>query len=95
MKLGIDDALFQAGATPGCAVMIGPGKGQIFDWEPTLSSAAELMTAPRGSDPRLDERQRATRSQRKATYHERMDAKARARQELADEGEAGFFHDDD
>ncbi len=95
MKLGIDDALFDSGATPGCAVMIGAGKGQIFDWEPTLSSAAELMTAPRGSDPRLDERQRATRAQRKATYHERMDAKARARQELADEGEAGFFQDDD
>tara|TARA_B110000908_G_C10169908_1_gene410298 strand:- start:553 stop:1209 length:657 start_codon:yes stop_codon:yes gene_type:complete len=95
MKLGIDDALFDSGATPGCAVMIGAGKGQIFDWEPTLSSAAELMTAPRGSDPRLDERQRATRAQRKATYHERMDAKARARQQLADEGEAGFFQDDD
>jgi len=95
MKLGIDDALFEAGATPGCAVMIGPGKGQIFDWEPTLSSAAELMTAPRGTDPRLDERSRATRSQRKASYHERMDAKARARQELTDEGVAGFFLDDD
>jgi len=95
MKLGIDDALFDSGATPGCPVMIGAGKGQVFDWEPTLSSAAELMTAPRGTDPRLDERQRATRSQRKASYHERMDAKARARQELQDEKEAGFFDDDD
>jgi GTP-binding protein len=95
MKLGIDDALFAAGATPGCAVIIGEGRGQVFDWEPTLSSAAELMTAPRGTDPRLDERSRATRAQRKATYHERMDAKAQARQDLSDEGEAGFFRDDD
>ncbi|MDA7814922.1 GTPase ObgE [Pontimonas sp.] len=95
MKIGIDDALFNAGATPGCAVMIGPGHGQVFDWEPTLSSAAELMTAPRGSDPRLDERSRPTRMQRKQSYHERMDAKSRAREELLEEKEAGMYSDDD
>ncbi|KRO39487.1 MAG: GTPase ObgE [Microbacteriaceae bacterium] len=95
MKIGIDDALFAAGATPGCAVVIGLGHGQVFDWEPTLSSAAELMTAPRGSDPRLDERSRPTRLQRKATYHERMDAKSRAREELTEEREAGMYSDDD
>jgi len=95
MKIGIDEELFKAGATPGAAVMIGPGKGQVFDWEPTLSSAAELMAAPRGTDPRLEENTRATRAQRKLGYHERMDAKARARAELEEEKKAGFFPDDD
>jgi len=95
MKIGIDEELFNAGATPGATVMIGPGKGQVFDWEPTLSSAAELMAAPRGTDPRLEEHTRATRAQRKKTYHERMDAKARAREELEEEKKAGFFSDDD
>jgi GTP-binding protein len=95
MKIGIDEALFTAGATPGAAVMIGPGKGQVFDWEPTLSSAAELMAAPRGTDPRLEENTRATRAQRKLSYHDRMDAKARARAELEEEKKAGYFSDDD
>ena len=94
MKIGIDEALFQAGATPGAPVMIGAGKGQVFDWEPTLSSAAELMTAPRGSDPRLEENTRATRAQRKQSYHERMDAKAQARAELEEEKQAGMYSDE-
>ena len=68
---------------------------EMFDWEPTLSSAAELMAAPRGTDPRLEENTRATRAQRKLSYHERMDAKARARAELEEEKKAGFFSDDD
>jgi len=54
-----------------------------------------LMTAPRGSDPRLDERSRPTRMQRKQSYHERMDAKSRAREELLEEKEAGMYSDDD
>jgi GTP-binding protein len=95
MKIGIDEALFKAGATPGAPVIIGSGQGQVFDWEPTLSSAAELMAAPRGTDPRLLEEGRPTRAKRKATYHERMDAKARARAELDDERQAGMFSDDD
>lgn len=95
MKIGIDEALFTAGAIPGATVMIGPGKGQVFDWEPTLSSAAELMAAPRGTDPRLEENTRATRAQRKLSYHDRMDAKALARAELEEEKKAGFFSDDD
>ena len=54
----------------------------MFDWQPTLSSAAELMTAPRGMDPRLDMNTRRTTSQRRERYHERMDAKADARAEF-------------
>lgn len=95
MKIGIDEALFTAGGTPGAPVMIGPGKGQIFDWEPTLSSAAELMAAPRGTDPRLLEEGRPTRAKRKQSYHDRMDAKAQARAELDEERKAGVYADDD
>jgi sugar-specific transcriptional regulator TrmB len=43
------------------------------------------MTAPRGTDPRLDLSPRRTTSQRRERYHERMDAKAEARAELEQE----------
>jgi GTP-binding protein len=81
-KLGVEDGLVRAGAEPGSTVVIGEGDGVVFDWQPTLSSAAELMTAPRGMDPRLDMNTRRTTSQRRERYHERMDAKAEARAEF-------------
>lgn len=81
-KLGVEDELYRSGATPGSTVVIGEGDGIVFDWHPALSSAAELMTAPRGTDPRLDVNGRRTSSQRREQYHERMDAKAEARAEL-------------
>jgi GTP-binding protein len=80
-KLGVEDELFRVGAVAGSTVVIGPGDGIVFDWHPSLSSAAELMTAPRGTDPRLDLNPRRTTSQRRER-HERMDAKAEARAEL-------------
>ncbi|MDJ1372157.1 GTPase ObgE [Gulosibacter molinativorax] len=89
-KLGIEEALVKAGAQAGSMVVVGEGDGQIFDWEPTLSSAAEVMTA-HGTDPRLDESTRATRKERKEAYHEWMDAKAAARAELETEREAGIW----
>ena len=70
-------------------VLIGPGDGVVFDWEPTLTSAAELLTAPRGTDPRLDALNRPTTVQRRQGYKERMDAKAEARAELERERDAG------
>jgi GTP-binding protein len=93
-KLGVEDELFKAGAVPGSTVMIGAGAGVVFDWEPTLTSAAELITAPRGTDARLDESRRPTRGQRREEYFERMDAKAAARAELAAEREAGIWNED-
>ncbi len=81
-KIGIEDKLFTAGASAGATVVIGPGRGVVFDWEPTLTSAAELMTAPRGTDPRLDALNRPSTSQRRQSYYERMDAKSAARAEL-------------
>jgi len=66
----------------------------VFDWEPTLTSAAELITSPRGTDSRFDDNRRATRGQRREEYFERMDAKAAARAELAAEREAGLWRED-
>ena len=84
-RLGVEDELYRSGAQPGSTVVIGAGDGVVFDWQPSLSSAAELMTAPRGTDPRLDQGGRRTTSQRRERYHERMDAKAAARAELETE----------
>jgi GTP-binding protein len=93
-KLGVEDELFKHGAVPGSAVMIGAGDGVVFDWEPTLTSAAELITAPRGTDARLDESRRPTRGQRRAEYYERMDAKAAARAADAAERAGGYWDED-
>jgi GTP-binding protein len=94
-KLGVEDQLFKAGAVAGSTVVIGPGQGVVFDWEPTLTSTAELITTPRGADARLDDNFRPTRNQRRENYFERMDAKAEARAELAREREAGLWNVDE
>lgn len=93
-RLGVEDELVRAGAIAGSTVVIGPGAGVVFDWEPTLTSTAELITSPRGSDIRLDDNRRATRAERRGEYHDRMDAKAEARAELQREREAGLWSDD-
>jgi GTP-binding protein len=93
-KLGVEDELVKAGAVAGSTVVIGAGNGVVFDWEPTLTSTAELVTSPRGTDARLDGNNRPTRGQRREEYHERMDAKSEARAELVREREAGLWHDD-
>ncbi|GAA1061383.1 GTPase ObgE [Agromyces bracchium] len=94
-RLGVEDELVRAGAVAGSTVVIGPGAGVVFDWEPTLTSTAELISSPRGTDDRLDENRRATRAERRAGYHDRMDAKAEARAELEREREAGIWVDED
>jgi GTP-binding protein len=92
-KLGVEDELVKAGARAGSTVVIGGTGGVVFDWEPTLTSTAELMTAPRGTDPRIDGSKRATRNERREHYFDRMDAKAEARAELEREREAGLWHE--
>ncbi|MGN6125179.1 MAG: GTPase ObgE [Humibacter sp.] len=94
-KLGVEDELVKAGAVAGSTVVIGADNGVVFDWEPTLTSTAELVASPRGTDSRLDANGRATRGQRRIEYHERMDAKAEARAELLRERDAGLWRDDD
>ena len=93
-KLGLEEALVKQGAQAGSTVVIGPGEGMIFDWEPTLSSAAEVMTA-RGTDIRFEERTRRTTKERREDYYRWMDAKAAAREELDKEREAGYWSGDD
>jgi GTP-binding protein len=94
-KLGIEEQLFKVGAVAGSTVVIGGDNGTIFDWEPTLTSTAELITSARGTDSRLDLNPRPTRNERRADYFERMDAKAEARAELERERVAGLWADDD
>jgi GTP-binding protein len=91
-KGGVEDALFKAGAVGGSTVIIGPVE---FDWEPTLTSPAELIAAPRGTDPRLLQNDRPTSKTRRQEYLDRMDAKAEARAELEREREAGLWQDDE
>lgn len=91
-KAGVENQLFKAGAIAGSTVVIGT---IVFDWEPTLTSAAELATAPRGTDPRLDDNLRPTHGRRRESYLERMDAKTAAREELMRERNAGMWRDDE
>ncbi|GAA2172872.1 GTPase ObgE [Agrococcus versicolor] len=92
-RLGIEDALVKAGAVPGAMVVIGAGDGMVFDWEPTMTSMAEL--GDRGTDLRLYGEGRQTTNERRMNYHERMNAKQAARDELARERKAGLWVDDD
>jgi GTP-binding protein len=53
-RLGVEEELIAAGATPGCAVMIGPeDNAVVFDWFPSVGAANQ---GPRGSDSRLETR---------------------------------------
>ena len=90
-KIGVEDALLKAGAVAGSTVIIGPGAGIVFDWEPTIGSTAELLVAPRGIDPRLEMRERRTTKQRREEYKALMDGKEEARQELQAEKRAGLW----
>lgn len=94
-KIGIEDQLFALGATAGSTVVIGGEDGYVFDWDPTLTTAAEVMVSPRGTDPRIDPRRRPSRVERRQEYYERMDAKAAARDQLHAEREAGLWRDSD
>ena len=79
--------------SPGSTVLIGPeDNAVVFDWEPTMSAGAELLGGPRGSDVRLEaEGGRKTRDERRAHFHARKDAQTAARDELAQERQAGHW----
>jgi GTP-binding protein len=95
-RLGVEGALVAAGAVAGDEVRIGPDHDAVvFDWEPTLVTGAERLGGPRGTDPRLDDRHRPTRDDRRRAHHERMDAKAAARAQLATERDLGVWTDPD
>ncbi|MGB3414000.1 MAG: GTPase ObgE, partial [Microbacteriaceae bacterium] len=90
-RINIDKELFKAGAIAGATVYIGADNSMVFDWEPTLTSAAELIAGPRGTDSRFDIGGRKTRNERRQDYFDRMDAKAFAREELEEERKAGLW----
>jgi GTP-binding protein len=53
-RLGVEDALREAGAQPGDTVVVGDGDDAVvFDWEPSLTAGAERLAgraaATRGS----------------------------------------------
>jgi GTPase len=59
-KLGIEEALTEAGAEPGAQVLIGDeDDAVVFDWDPTMPAGAGFgprvtdPRGPRGTDPRL------------------------------------------
>ena len=76
-------------------MVIGAGEGIVFDWEPTLTSAAEVQVGARGTDARFEGNERRTNKQRREDYYDLMDAKAEARAELEREREAGLWSDED
>src|SRR5687767_15898530 len=56
-RLGVEDALLEAGAEAGDEVVIGEGEqAVIFDWEPSMKAGAELLHGRRGTDLRLEGR---------------------------------------
>ncbi|WP_242895312.1 GTPase ObgE [Actinomadura litoris] len=53
-RLGVEQALAEAGASRGATVLIGtPDDSVVFDWEPEVV-AGEAAAGPRGTDRRLD-----------------------------------------
>jgi GTPase len=89
-RLGVEEALLKAGAVSGSTVLIGPeDNAVVFDWEPTMSSGAELLSGPRGTDVRLEDYGRKTRGEKREEFHARKDAQTAARDELAAERRSG------
>jgi len=61
-RLGVEQALAEAGAKPGCPVTIG---NVTFDWEPSTPAGVDVLLYERGSDPRLDRNTRVGAAERK------------------------------
>ncbi len=62
-RLGVEEALAEAGAQPGCPVTIGD---VTFDWEPTTPAGVAVLMSGRGTDRRLDQTARVPADVRKA-----------------------------
>ena len=53
-KLGVEDALAEAGATEGAEVLIGDeDNAVVFDWDPDVPAGQQHGFGPRGTDRRL------------------------------------------
>ena len=76
-RLGVEEALAQAGAVPGCPVTIGD---VTFDWEPSTPAGVAVLLSGRGTDRRLEQSSRAGASDRLAARVERR--RQRSEEEL-------------
>ncbi|MEE1297015.1 MAG: GTPase ObgE [Bifidobacterium sp.] len=101
-RLGVEDQLRRIGARPGDEVRIGRGDRAVaFDWDPTIAAGAENLDGSqlggRGHDLRLEDdagrSHRRTNAERRAQYHEMMDAKTAVRAAMQAEREAGHWAD--
>jgi GTP-binding protein len=67
-RLGVEEALAEAGAVPGCPVTIGD---VTFDWEPSTPAGVAVMLSGRGTDRRLEQSSRASAADRLAARIDR------------------------
>lgn len=92
-RLGVEEALFEAGAVAGSTVVIGTGpRAVVFDWEPTLVGAAS-PASPRGTDVRLGDSHRPTREEKRQEWADRKAGRAAAVGEVLAERSAGRWAD--
>jgi GTP-binding protein len=94
-KIGIEEALYKSGARRGSTVIIGSGNGVVFDWDPLISSVAELVEGPGGVESSEAGSSRRTNEQRRQQYYDMMDQRARGREERQAVREASVFQEDE
>ncbi|HEX2705005.1 MAG TPA: GTPase ObgE, partial [Candidatus Lustribacter sp.] len=91
-RLGVEEELLKAGAVVGATVLIGAADDAVvFDWEPTMSTGAEFLGGPRGTDLRLGDGSRPTREQKREAARDRYVARAATQAELDAERRAGHW----
>jgi GTP-binding protein len=93
-KIGVEEALYKRGARRGSTVIIGSGNGVVFDWDPLISSVAELVEAPGGVEAADSGNARRTNEERRMQYYEMMDQRAKGREERQAVREASVFSED-
>ena len=93
-KLGVEDQLTKLGARSGSTVIVGSGDGVVFDWDPMISSLAEMADAREVAE-RIDPNDRRTNKQRRAEYYEMMDERAKGRAEREAVRESSIFTEEE
>ncbi len=90
-RLGVEEALFKAGAVAGDTVLIGAADDAVvFDWEPTLIAGAELL-GQRGTDLRLDQPTRPNRDEKRSAARDRYVARQATQADLEAERRSGHW----
>ena len=93
-KLGVEDELLKKGAKRGSTVIIGTENGVVFDWDPLVASAAELVEAGE-LEIGIDAAKRRTNTERRKEYHDMMDTRAKGRAEREAVRESSVFTEDE